>query len=146
MIQESPLEYTIYDKYEDVSENIIYNLKKIKNKNAYDKNAYDKIVLEWKHSGIFKGNESLEKIDLKTLKNNLLVFFEANEGDNIVELEILDAEINKITPTNAVYGKKRKSSKKFKKNKSNTKKNKSNTKKSKSKKSKKGGRRMRMRK
>lgn len=134
MSQEPPIEYTINDKYGDVSENIIYNLKKLKNKNVYDK-----IVKNWKKSGIFEDNESLEKIDLKTLKNNLLVFFEANEGDNIVELEKLDAEINKITPTNAVYGKKRKSSKKFKKNKSNTKK-------SKSKKSKKGGRRMRMRK
>jgi hypothetical protein len=130
MSQESPLEYTIYDKYDDISDNIIYNLKNLKNKNAYDK-------IVKKYSGIFKGNESLEKLDLETLKHNLLVFFEANEGDNIEELQELDADLDKIVSSHSVYGKKTKKSKAKKSKKS---------KKSKAKKSKKGGRRMRMRK
>ena len=124
MSHEFSIEYTIYDKYNDVSENIIYNLKKLKNKNAYDK-------IVKKYSGIFKGNESLKKLDLKMLKHNLLVFFEANEGDNIEELQELDADLDKIVSSHSVYGKKTKKSK---------------AKKSKAKKSKKGGRRMKMRK
>ena len=129
MSQESPLEYTIYDKYDDVSKNIIYNLKKLKKQEDYDK-------IVKKYSGIFKGNESLEKLDLETLKHNLLVFFEANEGDNIEELQELDADLDKIVSSHSVYGKKTKKSKAKK----------SKAKNSKAKKSKKGGRRMKMRK
>jgi len=135
MSQESPYEYTIYDKYDDISSNIIHSLKIIKNQQDYDK-----IVEKWKNSKILEGNENLKKLNLEKLEAKLLSVFEKNNETR--DLEELEKDLSEIVPPYSVaFGKKSKKSKSKKSKKSKSKK----SKKSKSKKSKKGGRRMRNR-